>query len=423
MSSGQLLLTGAVLLALAYLGVIGSATLLAALRAGGRRDEPGEERDAVTASRLTMPVSVVIAAGAHPQTANTLRRVLDMAYPEFEAIVVVDTGAAILQAMIDEWKLESREFFYRRRLDTAPVRRILRSQRDARLMVVEQDGAGRSDALNCGVELARYRFVAALPPGVTFDSSALIRAMAPVIEDPVAVVGVACPVERASRDAEPSVHASFQQLRSIRSLMFTRLFWRSQPHSVTAGTGVSIWRRDAVIQANGFRPDAVDPELDMMFRLQPAGVERRRFVRSHEAFGQTDVLSAGQDRIDAGRRQRASLEAIASRLAAAHRSRYFLAEELIGPAAQAWIAAAVAAGAMVGWFSWTAAISAVLALSFGSAAVTAAALLVRGAQPLPAIPREELRRLLLLAPLELTFHRPARAVARLSAFVKRPPSN
>ena len=98
--------------------------------------------------------------------------------------------------LADEWQLESREFFYRRTLDTAPVKRIFRSLRDTRLMIVEKEPDHRSDALNCGVNLARYRFVAVVPPGVTFDREALLRTMAPALRDPVSIVGVGSHVER-----------------------------------------------------------------------------------------------------------------------------------------------------------------------------------------------------------------------------------
>ena len=78
----------------------------------------------------------------------TIRELLGLTYPEFE--VIVGRGCARSRTSTgshEEWQLESREFFYRRTLDTAPVRRIFRSVRDARLMVVEKDPDHRSDAL------------------------------------------------------------------------------------------------------------------------------------------------------------------------------------------------------------------------------------------------------------------------------------
>ena len=64
LSSPQLLMTASVLVALTYLAVVSVLSVVAALRAGGRREEPDDSHDALAASRLTMPVSIVVPAGA-----------------------------------------------------------------------------------------------------------------------------------------------------------------------------------------------------------------------------------------------------------------------------------------------------------------------------------------------------------------------
>ena len=144
-------------------------SVVAALRAGGRREDAPDSYDALAASRLTMPVSVVVPVGLAERASQTLHGLLELAYPEFEVIAVVEPAGEGMDALIAEWQLESREFFYRRTLETAPVRRIFRSLRDARLMVVEKDVDHRSDALNCGVNLERYRFVAVVPPNARMN--------------------------------------------------------------------------------------------------------------------------------------------------------------------------------------------------------------------------------------------------------------
>ena len=146
-----MLVTASVVIALAYLGCVSVMSVVAALRAGGRREDAPDSYDALAASRLTMPVSVVVPVGMSERASQTLQGLLDLAYPEFEVIAVVEPAGEGMDALIAEWQLESREFFYRRTLETAPVRRIFRSLRDARLMVVEKDVDHRSDALNCSM--------------------------------------------------------------------------------------------------------------------------------------------------------------------------------------------------------------------------------------------------------------------------------
>lgn len=423
MSSLQLAVVLSVVLALTYLAVVSLLGVAAALRAGGRRHDPPDAHDTLAASRLTMPVSIVVPAGNSPHLAQTLRDLFALSYPEFEVIVIVDAPARI-DTVAEEWELESREFFYRRTLETAHVRRILRSVRDSRLMVVEKEADQRSDALNCGVNLARYRFVAVVPPGLSFDREALLRAMAPALRDPSSVVGVGSHVERIPDDTHsPTREARFQRLRSIRSLMFTRLFWGQLRRGLGPEEGVVIWRRDAVLQANGFSRHVSDADLDMMFRLQQGiGGEDRRFVRNQDAFGHTATGSADDALRAARRRQRAVLQMTASWGPGVAQSvgmrtfAYFLESELITPVAQLWVVVATLGGAMAGWFSWVAAASALLLLSFGTATVSAAALLLRGAHP--ASPdRHELKALLSIAPLEVLVYRPLHAWHRMvSAF-------
>ncbi len=420
MSSVQMIVTASVLLSLGYLATVTVMSVVAALRTGGRREDVPDSYEALSASRLTMPVSVVVPVGSSLRVAETVRDLLGLAYPEFEVIVVVDEPAHTA-ALLDEWQLETREFFYRRTLDTAPVRRIFRSLRDARLMVVEKDIDHRSDALNCGVNLARYRFVAVVPPNVTFDREALLRAMAPALRDPVSIVGVGSHLERVPADRKAADRgARFQRLQSIRSLMFTRLFWGHLRRGLGPEDGVVIWRRDAVLQANGFARNVDDPDLDMMFRLQHGvGGEDRRFVRNEDAFGQTGTRSPKEVRAAAQRRQHAVLEMSTSWGPGATQSvglrtfAYFLESELVTPVAQLWVVLATVGGAAAGWFTWTSALLAVLLLSFGTAVVSAAALLLRGAHP-GAPERDELQALLFLAPLEVLVHRPLQAWARLA---------
>jgi hypothetical protein len=427
MSTLQLLITGSVVATLAYLGGISVMSVVAALRAGGRREDAPDSYDALAASRLTMPVSVVVPVGTSTRTGTTIAQLLELTYPEFEVIVVVDSPLQSLEPLVTEWQLESREFFYRRTLDTAPVRRIFRSLRDPRLMIVEKDAEHRSDAVNCGVNLARFRFVAVVPPDVTFDSAALLRAMAPALRDPVSIVGVGSHVER-TPGGDTGREARFQRLRSIRSLMFTRLFWGHLRRGLGSVDGVVIWRRDAVLQANGFSKTSADPDLEMMFKLQNGvGAEDRRFVRNEDAFGRTGTRLARDARGAARARQRAALQMTASWGPGAGQSlglrtfAYFLESELITPFAQLWVVVATIGGAAAGWFTWTTVVLALVLLSFGTAAVSTAALLLRGAHP-EAPERLELRGLLTIAPLEVLVYRPLHAWSRLAGVFSAGPT-
>src|SRR5437870_3323064 len=173
---------------LAYLAAVALAGVYLALRAGVRHEDLADDRDALSASRFTIPVSLVLRVNGSADAADTDRAIaalLDLNYPELEVIVIAEAAAAaVWSGLKGGWQLEAREFFYRASLPTAPITMMYRSARDARLLVVDKAPDTLADALNCGINLARFRYVSAIDRGVVFDGDALLRAMAAPLRDP-----------------------------------------------------------------------------------------------------------------------------------------------------------------------------------------------------------------------------------------------
>ena len=186
---------------------------------------------------------------------------------------------------------------------------------------------------------------------------------------------------------------------------------------------VVAWRRDAVLKARGFSRSAADPDLDMMCRLQAAGVEgaadgSARVARAAEVFGRIDSQSLGSALLQAEQRQRAALRLLVSCLwrgtgaLDARTLLLFVALDVLAPFAQVWLMVGTTLGAGVGWFEASTPLWTLVLLSFGNAAVSVVALLLRGAgSGAPAT--SELGRLLVASPLEFLLVRPVLAGARV----------
>lgn len=419
-------LTYSIVLAVGYLVLAATVAIVAALRAGGRREEPGEQHEALAVSRFTIPVSIIVPitrrTGAISQA---LSRLLNLNYPEFEVIVVADGAPRIVEALAREWQIEAREFFYRKTIETAEVHRIYRSGRDPRLMVIDKMAAGYSDALNCGINVARYRYCMSIDPDVTFDRDALLRLMAAALRDPANVVGATNHVEQgAESEGYSSVTALFRRLASARSLMDSRLAWRRLGAGLGPEGAVTVWRRDAVITRNGFSASAADADLDMMLRMQRRGAESAgRFDRGQHFFGRVGPQTVRGSFRQAGRRQLAALEIVAAWVRGravgfdARALTYFVGSEFVTPLAQAWVMVATTAGAFLGWFSWSAVVFAILLLSFGNAVVNNGALLLRGATA-GAAEGSELRWLVIAGPFDFLCHRSVLAAARVLTLLR-----
>lgn len=402
-----------IVLALAYLGAITLATLLFAVKRGGRREQPAEDRDSVAGSRFTIPVSIIVPlAGDVPASAAALpdgfvKALLALQYPEFEVVVVVDQDHGWLDALKAEWKLEAHEFFYRKSLATTDVRRIYRSPRDARLLVIEKQSGGRADAVNCGVNVARFRYVTTVGPFVRFDADALLRAMSGALRDPAAAVGASSRLERTSRS-----HAL--RLATIRSWMLSTMAIGRSVAAPVAPDAVTVWRRDAILQFGGFSATAADADFDMTVRVESSG-QTGSVVHSAEIFGTCEQLPGGGSTRLAARRQLAALQAVGPLIAAGTVGRKRLlsvvAGEVITPFAQFWAVGATLGAVAGGWLPWRDALLVVALLCVGRAITSSAALLMRGAAP-GSPDRSALRGLLLFAPLEFLVTTPAGVVGR-----------
>jgi len=418
----QGLLEWSIAAAAAAVVLMAAGVAFSALRFGGRRAGVSGDHDALAGSLFTIPVSVIVPiergrdARAAAQRAAAL---LNLKYPEFEVIVVADaSGDGALEGIKAAWELAPNEFFYRQALKTASVQRIYRSTRDTRLLLVEKEPAGRSDALNCGVNLARYRYATIVDLDVLFDPDALLRAMAAPLADPASVVAATCHVECGG--PSQGWRGAFDYLASARALMESRVVWKGMANGVCPDAHVFVFRRDALLQLGGFSPRAADAGLDAMSRLQERtedidGAALPGVVRTSELFGRVDPAQPRP--WSPIRRQRALLETLRTLAEGEQPSaalRYLTASRVIAPLAAGWFVAGTFAGAAAGRLPWHAVALAVVAVSFGQAAISTAALLLRGSAP-GGPEGGQLTRLVLAAPFEAAVRGPVTAFARLAA--------
>ena len=413
----------------AYLIVVAAAAVAGAVARGARRERAVDAYEALAVSRFTIPVSVIVPVeDAHAPLSKVIAALLAQNYPEFEVIVVCDRlSQEALDRFKSEWALEPKEVFYRRSLSTAAVQRFYVSAIDPRVMIVDKAPAGRADALNCGVNLARYRYVVSIAPEVAFDENALLRLVSPALRDPATVLAVTSSIERrgaAGEEASAWTRAAndYQRLASLRSWMASRLVWYELRGGLPPTESVVAWRRDAVLELGGFSMTAADPDFDMLVRLQISRHERAagRVVRSSEVFGHAAPTSVERQAMITSRRRRALVEALRSFWSAPGMRgdrltlTMVLMVELFTAAAEVVVLAGVLAAAVAGWVTWGSPLLAWVMLAFGTGLVSTAALLVRGGAPDAPVDRE-LIRLLLRAPLEFAVYRPVLAWRRLAA--------
>jgi cellulose synthase/poly-beta-1,6-N-acetylglucosamine synthase-like glycosyltransferase len=397
------------------------------------RYRPAQD-DALASSRFTIPVSVILYTEGEDAASAAAADLLTLNYPEFEVIVVNDGTSSVLGLLRERFQLSACEIFYRRALDTRPVRGIYRSSTDPRLLVLDCATETAGDALNCGVNLARYRYVCCADLRARYHRDALLESMHSAVEDPAVVVGVTTTIAPPNQ-ADPRSHSevveplrpTLERLSASRALL-TRSAGRPLTLSGQGLAGFNIWRRDAVIEVGGFDPHHAAEQLELTFRMHRHHLrEGRRYRLVHiaepigealndEAFRQ--LLSRQQDQQHAlggmlWRYRSLLLNPRYGYVGLIDLPRY-LFNTLIVPWLELLCLAALPFAPLAGVLTGTQFLLVLVALGLGNAILLNTALLIA-----PTAQQDRtLRRFILLGPIELFVGRPVQLYWRLVGLVR-----
>jgi len=246
--------------------------------------------EAVAKSHFTFPISVLMPAYNEGRTVvDCVRSVLSLDYPQHEVIVINDGSTDdTLAQLVREFRLERREMVVRRSLKTrGALRAIYRSAAVPNLLVVDKEHAGKSQALNVGINLSRYPLFCTIDADSLFNDNALLRVVRPFLEDPDRVIAVGgqvrvangCRVER-GRVVQPllpqSILAAFQVVEYLRAFVASRLGLSAMNNLLILSGVFSLFRKDVVIEAGGFRSDTVTEDMELVIRLHHYMREQKR---------------------------------------------------------------------------------------------------------------------------------------------------
>lgn len=431
----------------AYLLLVFAAYALLLIFAGldnaiRTRDARSDNLDALSTSRFTIPVSVLVPVfNEAPVVAQTIAALQAFRYPEFE-ILIVDDGSTdgTLDRLRSDLDLVPTVRFERKVVATEAVKEVLRSTRDHRVTVIAKENGGKADALNAALNHARYRYVCCVDGDTLYLPDALLQNMRLVMRDPETVVGVTGHIAVATRPEtgggphegrallENRLLSNFQHMEYLRSFLNNRLAWSRLNFMLCASGAFAIWRRDLLEELGGFARDFTCEDIELTFRAHEH-LLRTRSAYSILSTPQIVARTEGPATIRAliaqrERWQRVTLETIWSyrRLV---RQRYgvvglvgipfYFATEVLSSPMELLALSSLAVGIWLHLFAWQIYLMLLATMAFANALLTTGAVLLEDIST-RAYRIDHIARLILLGPLELVLYRPILAWARLLGF-------
>ena len=384
-------------------------------------------------SPLTIPVSIIAPVyNESPIVVEATRSFLRVDYPQAEVIVVNDGSTDdTLDRLVQAFDLDPVTHFFRRQYESKPIRTVYRSRTEPRLVVVDKENGGKADSLNCGLNLARFRYICGVDGDTILNPRSLLDGMRLCLADPQRVVGVtghiaisgkpetAVDADGAPSRIDPRPLLAFQHLDYLRSFFNHRLGWTRLNTMLCAVGAFQIWRRDLLEELGGFSTVFTCEDIELTFRVH----ERlRREGRNYEIVSLADTVGVteGPDRVatlvaQRERWQRVILETVFHYRGMLFRRRYgavgfvgmpfFILSEVAAPVFEVLALSSIALGIALGAFAveQTLLMLGLLALANGVFTSTSILLQDRTARTYPL---RDLARLIALGPLDLFLYRP-----------------
>jgi len=235
--------------------------------------------DEVFRSPLTSPVSILLPAfNEEAGVVDSVESLLHLRYPEFE-VIVVDDGSTdgTLAALGEAFDLVPVRKALQTEIGTAPVRQTLFSRKHHNLWVISKDNGGKADALNSGLNAARYPYICAVDGDAVLEQDALLRVMMPIVENPnvVATGGIVriangCQIDhgRVTEVGLPKSRlATLQVVEYLRAFLVGRVGWSAIGGLMIISGAFGVFKRSVVMEAGGYSVRTVGEDMELVVRL------------------------------------------------------------------------------------------------------------------------------------------------------------
>ncbi|MGH8914350.1 MAG: glycosyltransferase family 2 protein [Acidimicrobiia bacterium] len=231
-------------------------------------------------SQTSPPVTIVIPAyNEAAGIVDSVRSMSIVGYPRFEIVITNDGSTdGTLQALIEAFNLEKVRIPYRPDIPTAEVKAIYRGHGSVDITLIDKANGGRADALNAGINAARYPYALCTDADVILDANCLVGAMRRVVEDrerTVAVGGNIRPLNGSRVELGHLIKAEvpkklvprMQVLEYLRTFLASRPAWSRMEALPLISGAFGVWKRSAVVAVGGFTIGHMGEDMDLTMRL------------------------------------------------------------------------------------------------------------------------------------------------------------
>ena len=225
------------------------------------------------------PISVIVPAfNEGNNIVENVISLLQLIYPQFQLVVVNDGSMDdTLQKLIENFSLKQILFPDLYKIKSQPIRAVYKSKEVSNLIVVDKVNGGKADAINAGINVAKYPLITVIDADSILERDCLLKIAQPFIENEnvVAVGGTirianGCEVKKGhliNVGLPQNWLARFQVVEYLRAFLFGRTGFDAINGILIISGAFSCFKRDAVVEIGGYRQGSIGEDMEIVMRL------------------------------------------------------------------------------------------------------------------------------------------------------------
>ncbi|UOE93114.1 glycosyltransferase [Alkalihalobacillus sp. LMS39] len=228
----------------------------------------------------TKPISIIVPAfNEEVGIYSSVRSLLSIHYPEYEIIVVNDGSKdKTLQEMIERFQMKKVNRIVKQSIASKEVHAIYQSTLYDYVYLVDKSNGGKADALNAGINIARFPYICSLDGDSVLERDAFLKVMKPIIDSNEQVIATGgsiriandCIIERGELmevrlSKRPIV--IMQVIEYLRAFLLGRVGLSKHNLLLIVSGAFGVFQKEWVIKAGGYAPNTVGEDMELVVRL------------------------------------------------------------------------------------------------------------------------------------------------------------
>ena len=226
-----------------------------------------------------VPISILVPAYNEEKTIiKSVESLFYLDYKLYEIIVINDGSTdKTLDTLIKKFNLKKVNYPVNQKLKTKKIKNIYENNSKIRITVIDKENGGKADALNCGINIARFPYFATLDADSLLQRDSLEMLVRPILEDSRVIacggfVKLANSVkldkgEIVKYSLRNNVLVNMQILEYNRAFLASRIMLDKFNGNLIISGAFGVFKKDIALSVGGYETKTVGEDFEFVTKI------------------------------------------------------------------------------------------------------------------------------------------------------------